>query len=199
MLTLVERLVAYQRAYAQWPASSPWLVQEQGRQVLYGVWVIGNDYQNKTRYYGAYPAGFLERVMALFPDATAEGTLHVFAGSLPPGPYRRLDINPFLDPDYVGSVYDAATLVGDVQFPLILADPPYSEHDAQRYNTLMIDRRKVLAALAGIAPPGGYLAWLDTVWPMHSKTQWVTVGRILVQRSTNHRARVLSLFERVAA
>ena len=29
--------------------------------------------------------------------------------------------------------------------------------------------------------------------------KWRTVGRILLQRSTNHRARTVSIFERVAA
>lgn len=43
-----------------------------------------------------------------------------------------------------------------------------------------------------------YIIPIDCVWPMHTKDQWVTVGRVLVQRSTNHRVRVLSLFERVA-
>jgi len=43
-----------------------------------------------------------------------------------------------------------------------------------------------------------HLVWLDTVWPMHRKAEWRTVGRILLQRSTNHRARIVSIFERVA-
>jgi hypothetical protein len=202
-LTLAERRDAFAQIYAKWPASWPWLVREQGRDVLYGVWVIGNDYRNKTRYYGAYPAGFLERVMALFPDVRAprplaDGVLHVFSGSLPRGPYTRLDVNPALQPDFVGSVYDAGAILEGYHWPLVMADPPYSKADAVKYATPMIDRRRALAALADVTIAGGHLAWLDTVWPMHSKRQWLTVGRILIQRSTNHRARVLSLFERVA-
>ena len=63
----------------------------------------------------------------------------------------------------------------------------------------MIVRGKVTRALAEVVRPGGHLAWLDVCWPMHNKTQWVTVGRIFIQRSTNHRVRVLSIFEMVAA
>jgi hypothetical protein len=40
--------------------------------------------------------------------------------------------------------------------------------------------------------------WLDQVWPMHRKDEWRTVGRILLQRSTNHRVRLVSIFERAA-
>lgn len=58
-------------------------------------------------------------------------------------------------------------------------------------------RGKATRALAEVVPVGGYMAWLDTVWPMHSKACWVTVGRITVIRSTNHRVRLCSIFERV--
>jgi hypothetical protein len=58
---------------------------------------------------------------------------------------------------------------------------------------------KATRALAGVLEPGGYLAWLDTSWPMHSKRELVTVGRIYIQRSTMHRTRVCTLFERKAA
>jgi hypothetical protein len=201
-MSLRERVEAFKTAFARWPASWPWLVQERGEDVLYAVWVIGNDYRNKTRYYGAYPAGFLDRVMALFPDRVAEAevggfltTLHVFSGSLPPGPYLRCDVTQ--PAEFTCSVYDLPAQ--PARFDLVIADPPYSKTDAQRYGTPMIDRRRVLAALADVTNLGGHLAWLDTCWPMHRKAQWRTAGRILVQRSTNHRARVLTLFERRAA
>jgi len=195
-MTLTERIAAFKRVFPLIPASWPWLTEEDGRQVLYAVWVVGNDYRNKTSYYGAYPPRFLEHVMALFPDALPSDVLHVFSGSLPPGPYTRVDVNPMLKPDVVGSVYDVAQLFSDRRFALQIADPPYSDDDAVNYGTVMVDRYKVTQALASVAPPGGMLAWLDCVWPMHTKTQWLTVGRIYCQRGTNHRVRVLTLFER---
>lgn len=201
-LTLAARCDAFTRAYAKWPASWPWLVREQDRDVLYAVWVIGNDYRNRSALYGAYPAGYLQRVAALFPDA-GDDILHAFSGSLPPGPYSRLDLIDRVGvPDcrlHIGNIYDAPTIFADrAPFGLVIADPPYSTEDAVHYGTPMVDRRRVMSALAGVTRPGGYLAWLDTVWPMHKKTQWLTVGRILIQRSTNHRVRALSIFERVA-
>jgi hypothetical protein len=195
-MTLSARIAAFQVAFAKWPASWPWLTSEQGREVLYGIWVIGNDYRSKTKFYGSYPPGFLERVMALFPDVGAGALLHVFSGSLPAGPYTRCD--SVQDAELRCSVYDLPDRA-HYFYRLIVADPPYSSKDAEQYGTPMIDRHRATKALAQVTAPGGHLVWLDTVWPMHNKTEWLTVGRILVQRSTNHRARVLSIFERVAA
>ena len=64
------------------------------------------------------------------------------------------------------------------------ADPPYSADDAKRYGTPMVNRAKALNALAAVVPVGGHLVWLDTAWPMHSKQQWLTVGRVAIVRST---------------
>lgn len=197
-MTIYDRANAFIDAFPKNPASHPWLVREQGRDVLYAVWVIGNDYRNKSRYYGSYPPGFLQRVMALYPEV-GDSVLHVFSGSLPAGHYTRLDIDPGVEPDVVGSVYDADELLQRT-FRLIVADPPYSLADAQKYaSKRAVNRGKATRALARVAAPGGHLAWLDTCWPIHSKKEWLTVGRILVQRSTNHRTRVLTLFERANA
>ncbi|MGE0450873.1 MAG: hypothetical protein AB7Q29_14970 [Vicinamibacterales bacterium] len=202
-MTLLERAASFASAFPRWPAAWPHLVEEQGRQVLYATWVLGNDYRTRSALYGAYPHGYLPRVMALFPDA-AENVLHAFSGSLPAGPYSRIDLMDRCGvPDlrfHQADVCAAGVVFAERQpFRLILADPPYSTADAARYATPMVNRRKAIAALAQVAAPGAHLVWLDCVWPMHSKRQWVTVGRILVQRSTNHRVRVASIFERVAA
>jgi hypothetical protein len=194
-VTLTERAAAYARAFPNWPASWPRVGQEQGRDVLYAIWLIGNDYRNKTTFYGAYPKSYLPRVMALFPDAAAEHTLHVFSGSLPAGPYLRCDVKE--DAEYPCSVYDLPQRVLPL-FDLVLADPPYSAVDAQRYGTPMVNRGKALRALAAITRPGGHCVWLDCTWPMHSKEQWLTVGRIPIIRSTNHRVRLCTIFERMA-
>lgn len=196
-MTLADRAAAFRLAYPGNPASWLWPAREQGRDVLYGVWVIGNDYRNKSGYYGSYPPGFLARVLALFPDVAARDTLHAFSGSLPAGDYARCDL---VQPSEYQVTVTAlpAILAGRPPFRLTVADPPYSSEDAKRYDTAGVDRRRCTAALGEVTGGGGHLAWLDTCWPMHSKRQWLTVGRILVQRSTNHRARVLSLFERVA-
>jgi hypothetical protein len=205
---LADRIETFKRAFPNWPASWPLLVREKDRGVLYGLWLIGATWGNESDFYGSYPRGYLKRIMALFPTEPktildrgleARDILHVFSGSLKPGPYVRLDINAELEPDIVGSVYDASKLFfGKRPFRLVIADPPYSAVDAEHYNAPMVDRGKAIRALAQVTKPGGHLVWLDVCWPLHSKTQWRTVGRITVIRSTNHRVRMCTIFERAA-
>lgn len=196
-----DRAQAYCNQYPEWPAGWPCISHEQGRQVLYATWLIGNDYRNKMTYYGAYPNGFVDRVLALFPDVEyyRKSVLHVFGGSVNKRLGITLDLRKELHPTVVGTVYEAATLLEGRQFPLVMADPPYTAQDALQYGTPMVNRGKAMRALADVTHVGGHLCWLDTVWPMHRKDQWVTVGRITVIRSTNHRVRLLSIFERVAS
>jgi hypothetical protein len=197
-LDLQARAELYKAAFPDNPASWPWLSSEQGRRVLYAIWVVGANYGNESEYYGAHPRGYLKRVMAMYPDAGK--TLHVFSGSLPSSPdYVTVDCRADVGADLVGSVYDIERLVGGPGhlFNLLTADPPYSDSDAERYGSPMIDRRRVTEALADVAAPGAHLVWLDTCWPMHSKAHWVTVGRIMLQRSTNHRVRAVTILERV--
>ena len=82
------------------------------------------------------------------------------------------------------------------RFDLVLADPPYSSKDAEVYGTPMPNRAKVMRALARVTRPGGNLVWLDTRWPMHRKDQWRCWGHVALVRSTNHRVRLVSMFER---
>jgi len=196
-MTLQDRAEAFAAVFPKFPAAWPRLVLEQGKPVLYAIWVMGNDYRTRSTFYGAYPHGYLPRVMALFPDARPTRTLHMFSGSLPAGPYIRCDVRQ--DADMRCSVYDIAERHPGLTFDLVLADPPYSAADAERYETPMVNRGKAMRALARVTEPGGHLVWLDCVWPMHRKAEWRTCGRILLQRSTNHRVRLVSIFERVAA
>jgi hypothetical protein len=202
---MAERIDAY-NAGTPYAASRLWLVEEQGRQVCYGIWVLGNDYRARTTLYGAYPPDYLPRMMRLFGDVpVAEITprgleaqvLHACSGSLPPGPYVRLDLNPAREPDVCGSVYDVAGIFATRgHFRLCLVDPPYSDEDAVAYETPMVNRRRAMASLADVIAPGGHLVWLDVTWPIHRKAQWQTVGRIAIVRSTNHRVRIAHIFER---
>lgn len=218
-MTLQERCESFAGRFPKWPAAWPRVVRESSRDVLYATWVLGNDYRNKTKYYGAYPPGYLARIDALFPDVCHETNqiaptpdaqwpvLHMFAGSLPPGPYLRVDTRFDQDahvmPDLRGSVYNISYLRGGSEacnwlFSLVLADPPYSAADADQYGTGSVDKRRATAALAQVTRVGGHLVWLDTCWPMHRKAEWLTVGRIAIIRSTNHRVRMATIFERAA-
>lgn len=191
IVTNAERAENYRACFPEYPplrADDRWID---------GVWMLGNNYKG-SGYYGAYPPGYLKRIAALFPDLTHKRVLHLFSGSLTPvSPIRgwRMDINAALHPEVCG---DAQSLpFVDDSFHLVVADTPYSAADAERYGTRMISRPTVLHEIARIVPPGGVLVWLDTVWPMFSKRDWHCFGVIGIVRSTNHRVRLTSLFERV--
>ena len=168
-------------------------VSEDGRVV--GTWIMGNDYRVASAYYGGYPAGYLRRVRALFPDKRR--VLHLFSGKvdLSALPGDTVDINPDLAPTYV----DDAQTLGNVplaDYDLILADPPYSVEDAERYQTTMVKRNVVMRALRGTAE-GTHIVWLDQVLPMYRKDAFAIDGVIGMVKSTNHRFRVVTIFRRV--
>lgn len=167
-------------------------VSEDGR--LVGTWIMGNNYTVRSSYYGGYPAGYLRRIKALFPDK--KRVLHLFSGrvELAVLPGDTVDINPALAPTYVD---DAQTLLGVPleTYDLVLADPPYSIEDAERYQTTMIKRNVVMRALQRL-PAGAHVAWLDQVLPMYRKEAFDLDGVIGMVKSTNHRFRVVTLFRR---
>jgi len=162
---------------------------------LVGTWVMGNNYTVKSTYYGGYPHGYLNRIKGLFPDKTQ--TLHLFSGKvgLDVFPGDTVDINAQNNPTYVD---DAQTLdkVPLEKYDLVLADPPYSVEDCDHYQTSMIKRYKVMSSLGKRLAKGCHVVWLDQVLPMYRKDQFNVVGYIGMVKSTNHRFRVISIFEK---
>jgi hypothetical protein len=168
-------------------------IADDGRAV--GTWIMGNDYRVQSGYYGGYPAGYLRRIRALFPDKGR--VLHLFSGKvdLDALPGDTVDINPEFEPTYVD---DAQTLehVPLEQYDLVLADPPYSVEDAERYQTTMVKRNSVMRALQRAAP-GAHIVWLDQVLPMYRRDAFSIEAVIGMVKSTNHRFRMITIFRRL--
>ena len=191
-LTLQGRVNAYCEATG-YPRSL--FISEDGR--IVGTWIMGNAYGVKSGYYGGYPAGYLARIKALFPDKRR--VLHLFSGCVDQSvlPGDTVDINPVREPTYVVDAHDLRSVpLGE--YDLILADPPYSVEDAERYQTSMVKRNAVLRALAAGVVPGSHVVWLDQVLPMYRKDEWRIDGVIGMVKSTNHRFRVVTVFRRIA-
>jgi hypothetical protein len=171
------------------------LVEHNG--VACGFWLVGADFRNRSRLYGAYPPGYMKRMRLLFPDEFALGrVLHLFSGSQPAaGNEETLDINPESCPTYVGDAEDLLHVVGHARYGLVLADPPY-EGQHEHYGTKPVNRRKVVRLCSSIVATGGFLVWLDTVMPMWGKADgWALRGTIGLAQSTNHRVRVATILE----
>jgi hypothetical protein len=160
-----------------------------------GTWIMGNDYRVKSSYYGGYPAGYLRRIRALFPEKRR--TLHLFSGKvdLSAFPGDTVDVNPALNPTFVD---DAQTLenVPLENYDLVLADPPYSVEDAERYGTSMVKRNLVMRALKRLSA-GAHVVWLDQVLPMYRKDCFAQEAVIGMWKSTNHRFRGITIFRRL--
>ena len=167
---------------------------EDGRVV--GTWIMGNDYRVKSGYYGGYPAGYLKRVASLFPDR--QRVLHVFSGKVDLGlmPGDTVDSNQSMQPTWLADAHDLSE-VPLHQYDLVLADPPYSVEDAERYQTTMVKRNVVMRSLAAGMMPGSRVVWLDQVLPMYRKDEWTIEAVIGMVKSTNHRFRVTTIFRRL--
>jgi hypothetical protein len=162
---------------------------------LLGIWIMGNNYTVKSGYYGGYPAGYLKRVKAMFPEKNR--VLHLFSGKVDTAIFKgkRIDINEENHPDVIGDAHELSKYFGE-DFDLILADPPYSVEDCEHYGTSMISRNKVLEECYKVLEPGGHVVWLDQVLPMYSKLKLQPVGFIGMVKSTNHRFRIITIFEK---
>lgn len=174
----------------RFPGSMPH-VGADGR--LQAIWFGGQDYRG-SGYHGSFPPNYLQRIDALFPDA--ERKLHLFSGSLPAGPYDRLDIRKELEAEIHGDAERLSSLVTG-QYDWIHADPPYTESDALKYGSPMVDRNRVVREAALVTRPGGFLIWMDMVLPIYRKEDWSIEGVIGIVRSTNHRFRCVTLFRRL--
>jgi hypothetical protein len=188
-----DRIASYDRATG-FPRSL--FVAGDGRVV--GTWIMGNDYRVKSGYYGGYPAGYLRRVAALFPDRRR--VLHVFSGKvdLSAMPGDTVDLNAAMRPTWVADAHDLAA-VPLALYDLVLCDPPYSVEDAERYQTTMVKRNVVMRSLAAGLAAGARVVWLDQVLPMYRKDEWAIEAVIGMVKSTNHRFRVTTVFRRLAS
>lgn len=165
---------------------------------IYGTMIMGADYRVASGLYGGYPAGYLKRIKALFPDMREKNeTLHLFSGyvdqSIVPG--LTVDINPDRKPDYLD---DAQSLekVPVEKIKFVLADPPYSIEDCEHYGTTMIKRNRVMKILGRRLPEGAFVVWLDQVLPMYRKKDFELVGAVGMLKSTNHRFRIVTIFQK---
>lgn len=188
--TWQDRIDAYQKATG-FPQGL--FVGGDGRVV--GTWIMGNDYRVQTGYYGGYPAGYLRRIKSMFVDKRR--VLHLFAGKvdLTAFPGDTVDINADLSPTYVDDAQHLES-VPLANYDLVLADPPYSIEDCERYQTTMVKRNVVMQALARLSP-GAHIVWLDQVLPMYRKDTFSIEAVIGMVKSTNHRFRVITIFRRL--
>lgn len=185
-----DRIANYARETG-FPASL--FLAQDGRVV--GTWIMGQDYRVRSGFYGGYPAGYLRRVKALFPEKRR--ALHLFSGKvdLSAFPGDTVDINTEHDPTFLDDAQSLASVPLE-RYDLVLADPPYSVEDCEHYGTSMVKRNLVMRALQRL-PTGAHVVWLDQVLPMYRKDSFALDATIGMWKSTNHRFRGVSIFRRI--
>jgi hypothetical protein len=190
------RIASYAEAFP------PALIAFNGR--IYGVWVIGNNYKNKTEFYGQFPPSVLDRILALFPERRR--ILHLFAGTIQASPpdVITFDINPQYAPTICDDIRNLTKHKKALQGrDLVIADPAYDDSDFAEYSRrLKLDlkpfsKAQVFRDLYDVLDVGAVVTWLDTKKPMYRKDQWHLLGEIMISVSTNHRYRGLCLFQKI--
>ncbi|TGM22031.1 class I SAM-dependent methyltransferase [Leptospira meyeri] len=168
---------------------------------FFGEWDYGQNFKNISGYKGAYAQQDFVRLEAAIPDMG--NLLHLFSGSIPPGPYCRLDSNFAV----IGTQIPGHDVVGDAteahlhfeleSFDVVMADPPWSKyHSEEIYNASLVDKAKVLKSVHPILKPGGILIWKDFSKPIWSGSEYDYLGRICIDPSSGHDDRSFKFYKK---
>ena len=174
----------YSRVFPNHP---PMAVQEGGS--VYGVWYCSS--WTKAALYGQYPPGFLDRALALFPNAGR--VLHIPSGTLR-GPGITVDriCDDVRKPMIVACAGNLP--FRDNTFDLGLADPPYSRKDSKIYGCRPFPVTRALEEARRVLRPGAYLGVLHTSVPMFSRRRWELRGLVAVVTGFRRATRMFSIF-----
>jgi hypothetical protein len=171
--------------------------------------------RSKTKYYGAFPAGFLSRARNLLGVGPNDAVLHICGGKIREYPFKglgpndkTLDLDPACEPNYLQDARDplpirAMSGAHDPEpwlWDAVLIDRPYTEADAEHYAPgpdKLPELNDLLKRALQIVPIGHRVGVLDYLWPHPGKFgQEVFVCAVGTGR--NARARWYTVFERVA-
>jgi len=157
---------------------------------IMGLWFCGRPW-HKQDFYGEYPLTYLKRVRSLFSDCNP--ILHLFGGVVKCSDNEyTFDIDPNLNPDFLGDVREIKDIIPNNQFELVIADPPYTKKDFEVYGYKPFSKRQCLRDLTFVSSK--YLVWLDLQVPPFRKTDWTIIGTIAVVSGTNSKIRMCSIF-----
>jgi hypothetical protein len=170
------------------------------------MWILARP---KVKYYGAYPNGFLERARALLGVSPFDPVLHVCGGRAREYPAKprgfgerdyTLDLDASLLPDFVQAATEPLpSMTGG--WPALIADPPYTEADAEHYapgRVAFPGANQILRNMLSVVRVGGRVGMLHYVLPQPPRECVRFVACVGVIVGYNNRMRVFSVFEREA-
>ena len=173
------------------------------------IWILARP---KVKFYGAYPNGFLERARALLGVNPYDPVLHVCGGRAREypakprgfGPFdKTLDLDASLEPDFVQAATDdlpwMRAIPADVRWPALIADPPYTEADAEHYGpgrSKFPSANAILRNMLAVVRDGGRVGMLHYLLPQPPKdAKFVACVGVIV--GYNNRMRCFSVFEKL--
>lgn len=156
------------------------------------------------KYYGAYLGGFPERARALLGVTIHQPVLHICGGYADQYPYKggyglldaRLDLNPAVKPEYLRDARDRYPEGYDAY----LADPPYSEPDAEHYApgaACYPKPNQIIQRAFEVMKVGqrvGLIHYMLPACPKNGKF----IASVGIACGFNNRIRVFSVFERMS-
>lgn len=171
--------------------------------------------RSKTKYYGAFPAGFLSRGRDMLGVGPDDAVLHVCGGKVREYPFKGLgpndmtvDIDPACKPDFLMDVRKQlprrpVVVVGGLAknsslWDAVMIDRPYSVEDATHYacgSDVLPDLNKLVSDAFDVIPPGHCVGVLDYLWP-HPGKKGTEVFVTAVGTGRNSRARWYTVFRK---
>lgn len=168
---------------------------------LTDIWLLTRcKYKGGVKRYGGYLGGFPERARALLGATIDEPVLHVCGGLAKLYPYKggfgpndqTLDLDPSVEPDILRDVSTAPIPNG---YKAYLADPPYSEEDAQHYGVGYPNPHRLMSAMIEALPVGGRAGMIHYCIPRCPKGARF-VALVGVGCGFGNRLRCYTVFER---
>lgn len=168
----------------------------------------------KHKYYGAYPAGFVERGRLMLGAQIDDTILHVCSGRVRDYPFAgvgpndvTVDIDPKTKPDYVMDVRECLPRNNSYhgRWRAMMVDTPYSEAEAANYTCGSASYPQpgpLLKLCLENVRPGGRVGFLHWQWPSPPKmVDGCVIKEVfvaLVTTGRGSRARHYVVFEKVA-
>jgi hypothetical protein len=184
------------------------------------VWILARP---KSKYFGAYPAGFLRRARDLIGCSQEDRVLHVCSGDI--ANYRcgagcsgngdhwhgfshgrdvTMDIDPALNPDYCLDVRDVEsfrTIAQQHQIQGMLADPPYTKGFAANYSVgpdVFPSANTIVKNALAVLPVGGRVGILSMEWPRYPKATARQIAIIGVLVGNGNVGRWFAVYEQTS-
>lgn len=178
------------------------------------VWILA---RSKVKYFGAYPAGFLQRARDLLGVTLGDQVLHVCSGKVRDYPYSGFgtwDVTMDLDPAFSQKEHDVplhleldagkaesykTAIEAHPQIQAVLADPAYTREFATHYAPgadAYVSPDFIVNHALRILPLGGRVGILSLHWPRYPKAIARQIAIVGVTVGNGNLGRWYAVYER---